>query len=85
VKRSVWARDGGRCGFVGSEGRCAERGFLEYHHAVPYADGGAATEANIQLRCRAHNQYEADEGFGSGISWGRVLTAADNSLKEESW
>jgi hypothetical protein len=25
----------------------------------PYAVGGAATEENIELRCRAHNAYEA--------------------------
>lgn len=64
VRRAVWARDGARCAFVGGEGRCAERGFLELHHVVPYARGGAATEANIQLRCRAHNQYEAEQVFG---------------------
>jgi hypothetical protein len=59
-------RDGGRCAFEGGEGRCSERGFLEYHHVVPYANGGAASEDNIQLRCRAHNQYEADQWFGAG-------------------
>ena len=66
VKRSVWTRDGGRCAFEGGEGRCGERGFLEYHHVIPYADGGAAREENIQLRCRAHNRYEADQWFGGG-------------------
>jgi 5-methylcytosine-specific restriction endonuclease McrA len=60
VKRAVWHRDAARCGFVGAEGRCEERGFLEFHHAVPYADGGLATVDNIQLRCRAHNQHEAE-------------------------
>lgn len=64
VKREVWARDEGRCAFVGGAGRCAERGFLEYHHIVPFADGGAANAANLQLRCRAHNAYEAEERFG---------------------
>ena len=62
----MWSRDGGRCAFEGGEGRCSERGFLEFHHVVPYADGGAATDDNIQLRCRAHNQYEADQWFGGG-------------------
>jgi hypothetical protein len=66
VKRAVWTRDGGRCGFVGAgDHRCRERGFLEYHHVVPYAVGGKATVANIQLRCRAHNGYEADVFFGT--------------------
>ena len=59
VKREVWRRDEGRCAYIGREGRCAERGFLEYHHVQPYAAGGAATTANIELRCRAHNAYEA--------------------------
>lgn len=66
VKRAVWKRDDGRCGFVGSEGRCAERGFLEFHHVVPYAKGGPATVENIVLRCRSHNQHHAHEVFGTG-------------------
>jgi len=33
---------------------------------VPRAVGGAATVANIQLRCRAHNGYEVDLFFGPG-------------------
>jgi hypothetical protein len=61
VKRSVWERDEGRCAFVGSAGRCGERHFLEFHHVVPFADGGAATPDNIQVRCRAHNSFEAEE------------------------
>jgi hypothetical protein len=61
VKRVVWARDGGRCAFVGTGGhRCSERAFLEYHHVTPYGVGGEATVSNIQLRCRAHNGHEAD-------------------------
>ena len=68
VRRAVWVRDGARCAFVGASGRCTERGFLELHHVVPYARGGAATEGNIQLRCRAHNQYEAEEVFGRWVA-----------------
>jgi len=60
VRRQVWARDAGRCAFVGTHGRCTEHGFLEFHHVVPYAAGGKASADNIELRCRAHNQYEAD-------------------------
>jgi 5-methylcytosine-specific restriction endonuclease McrA len=55
VKREVWKRDGGRCAFVGATGRCSERGLLEYHHVVPFADGGLTTPENLQLRCRPHN------------------------------
>jgi len=66
VKREVWRRDEGRCAFIGGTRRCTETAFLEFHHVVPYADGGAATVRNIELRCRAHNQYEAVLFFGDG-------------------
>jgi 5-methylcytosine-specific restriction endonuclease McrA len=64
VKRAVWKRDGGQCAFVGAAGRCTERGFLEFHHVKPYADGGATVVENLELRCRAHNMYEAEQHFG---------------------
>jgi 5-methylcytosine-specific restriction endonuclease McrA len=38
---------------------------LEFHHVVPFADGGKATVENIELRCRSHNQYEAERWFGT--------------------
>jgi hypothetical protein len=60
IKREVWMCDGGRCAFRGEERRCAETGFLEFHHVVPYADGGKTSVANIQLRCRSHNHHEAE-------------------------
>jgi 5-methylcytosine-specific restriction endonuclease McrA len=59
VKRTVWTRDEGRCAFIGVDGRCAETGFLEFHHVVPFAAGGPTTVDNLELRCRAHNTYEA--------------------------
>ena len=65
VKRAVWTRDQGRCAFVGSCGRCRETGFLEFHHVVPFAEGGATDSGNLQLRCRAHNQHEAVRHFES--------------------
>jgi 5-methylcytosine-specific restriction endonuclease McrA len=67
VKREVWRRDGGQCAFVGTVGRCTERAFLEYHHRVPFAEGGAATSENLELRCRVHNANEAERWFGSGL------------------
>jgi 5-methylcytosine-specific restriction endonuclease McrA len=64
VKREVFLRDLGRCAFVGTHGRrCAERGFVEFHHVHPYALGGLATVDNIELRCRRHNDYEAHAYF----------------------
>ena len=65
IKRAVWARDRGRCAFVGTNGRCTERGFLQFHHLLPYAAGGATTVENLQLRCAAHNAHEAERYFGS--------------------
>jgi 5-methylcytosine-specific restriction endonuclease McrA len=64
VRREVWARDGGRCAFVGSQGRCMETGGLEFHHLMPFAQGGATDVANISLRCRAHNGFESEMVFG---------------------
>jgi len=65
VRREVWARDGGRCAFVGKHGRCTETGFLEFHHVEPYAAGGEATVENIQIRCKRHNSHEAELFFGT--------------------
>jgi hypothetical protein len=65
VQRAVSQRDGDQCGFVAKDGhRCTERTFLEFHHIQPYARGGLATVENISLRCRRHNQYEAELAFG---------------------
>ena len=64
VRREIWERDGGQCAFVGTNGRCVERGFLEFHHVVPYADGGESVATNLELRCHAHNAYEAERWFG---------------------
>jgi hypothetical protein len=66
VRRDVWARDGGRCAFAGAHGRCRETGRLEFHHVEAFALGGAATTGNIELRCRAHNQFEGELLFGAG-------------------
>jgi hypothetical protein len=65
VRREVWRRDGGRCAFVARTGRrCEARGFLEFHHKTPFAEGGEPTVENIELRCRAHNAYEAELFYG---------------------
>ena len=64
IRRAVWARDEGRCAFVGANGRCKETGRLEYHHVIPFARGGPTEVANVALRCRAHNQFESEQLFG---------------------
>jgi hypothetical protein len=76
VKRSAWRRDGGQCAFVSADGhRCTERAFLEFHHVQPYAHGGPATVENISLRCRRHNQYEAELVFGPRVSLQETMGA----------
>src|SRR5262245_60020222 len=66
--RAVWRRDGGRCAVLARNGRrCGAEAFLEFHHVDAYALGGEMTEHNISLRCRAHNQYEADLIFGPHV------------------
>ncbi len=85
VRRTVWIRDGGRCTFAGREGRCGERGFLEFHHRKAFALGGDATVDNIALRCRAHNLHEAEALFGT---WGPPLVrerGGDYSVAGPPW
>ena len=76
VRRAVWKRDGGRCAFVGAEGRCTERGFLEFHHVEPHAVGGAVSVENLELRCRAHNLHEAEHYFSGRLPLVREARAA---------
>jgi len=64
VRRTVWKRDGGRCAFNGTSGRCTERRYLEWHHVQPFGHQGPPTVENISLRCRAHNVYESELVFG---------------------
>ena len=65
IGRAVWERDQGQCTFVGANGkRCSSRRFLEFDHVEPVARGGKTSVAGMRLRCRAHNQYEAERVFG---------------------
>jgi hypothetical protein len=80
VERGVSDRDQKRCAFIAPNGRrCDERRFLEFHHVVPYAAGGKPTVDNIQLRCRAHNRYEATLFFGPGREYGGLGEAVTRS------
>ena len=66
VKRVVWERDGAQCTFVAEGGRrCEARTRLEFDHIDPRARGGQSTVDGLRLRCRAHNQYEAECMFGA--------------------
>lgn len=68
VRRTVHARDGGRCSFVDAQGRrCRARKHLEFHHHdYPYGRGGDHRPGNIRLMCRAHNALLAEDEFGKG-------------------
>jgi hypothetical protein len=65
VRRTVFSRDGARCSYVdAAERRCVETQRLEFHHVVPFAEGGEHTPSNITLRCAAHNALAAEAHFG---------------------
>ncbi|HUK65088.1 MAG TPA: hypothetical protein VLV15_17250 [Dongiaceae bacterium] len=87
VRREVWKRDQGRCTFVSDSGhRCESRTRLEFDYATPLARGGEGTVDDLRLRCRAHNQYEAERAFGESFMRGKREAArrgaADQRAKE---
>ncbi len=90
VRRAVWERDQGQCTFVGAKGvRGKAARFLEFDHIEPVARGGTATVGGIRLRCRAHNQYEAERMFGAGFMRqkrddSRLATAQRREAHEQS-
>jgi 5-methylcytosine-specific restriction endonuclease McrA len=85
VKRAVWERDGGRCTFVSENGhRCEARTRLEYDHVEPVATGGHATVQGLRLRCRAHNQLEAEQAFGRDFMNTKRETGGRQPLPEHA-
>jgi 5-methylcytosine-specific restriction endonuclease McrA len=85
VRQQVWQRDEGRCTFVSDSGqRCPARGSLEFDHVLPVARGGDSTLANLRLRCRAHNQYEAERTYGAGFMEGKREAARERREREAS-
>jgi hypothetical protein len=66
VRRAVWRRDGGRCTFVGSQGRrCGSTWDVEIHHDQLYCRGGPHRLENLRLLCRAHNHRQAERDLGT--------------------
>jgi hypothetical protein len=66
ARRAVRERDADQCTFVSDDGhRCECRTRLEFDHIAPYAQGGGKTADNLRLRCRTHNQYEAERTYGA--------------------
>lgn len=67
VRRAVWARDAGRCVFVGPQGiRCESRRMLELDHRRPRSRGGEDSAENLRLLCRSHNDAERRRILGEG-------------------
>ena len=65
IKRAVVARVDEGCGYVSPEGRrCGSREFLEFEHTRPWALFHRHRAGEIELRCRAHNQYAAQREYG---------------------
>jgi hypothetical protein len=65
VRDEVFVRDGGRCTYVGPDGRrCGETWNLEIDHIIPYAKGGSNAPENLRLLCPAHNRLAAEREFG---------------------
>ncbi len=85
VKRAVWARDESRCTFVGTNGeRCDSRTRLELDHVTPVSRGGASTVGNLRLRCRTHNQYEAEQTLGERFMNTKRERAAEAKREREA-
>ena len=66
IKDAVFKRDGGRCTFVGSNGRrCESKFLLQFdHYPIPYARGGPSTVNNLRLLCAEHNRHTAEQVYG---------------------
>jgi hypothetical protein len=65
VRDKVFARDGGKCTFVGENGkRCDSTWNIEIDHIVPFARGGNNSPGNLRLLCAKHNLMEAQRAYG---------------------
>ena len=80
VRNAVWERDKGRCTFVGTNGHtCNSIQFVEIDHVDPRRK--ESTVEGLRLRCRTHNQLEAERVFGSEFM-ARKREEARHSAKE---
>jgi len=65
VRDKVFARDDGRCTYVGKTGRrCGCKQALQIDHVRPFTRGGTHTISNLRLLCAKHNRLAAQEAFG---------------------
>ncbi len=82
VRRAVYSRDEGRCGYVDDEGRrCTARGGLEFHHRRPFGLGGDHSPTNVGLLCRSHNRHLAEIDYGRERVGGRRRSGAPSSQR----
>jgi len=66
TRDAVFARDKGRCTYVGRTGeRCDATHNLQIDHVVPYARGGTSSIENLRLLCARHNKIEAERVYGA--------------------
>jgi hypothetical protein len=85
IKRAVWKRDGGQCTFLSEKGkRCESRTRLEFDHVEAVARGGRSTVGGLRLRCRAHNQYEAERTFGSEFMQSKRQQALEQRMRAQT-
>ena len=65
VRRQVYERDGGRCGFEDEHGRrCEETGGLELDHLDGFARTGEHDPSRMRMACRAHHGHAAEKMYG---------------------
>jgi 5-methylcytosine-specific restriction endonuclease McrA len=68
LNEAVFARDKGRCTYMGSSGkRCDATHNLEIDHVIPYARGGTNAIDNLRLLCERHNKLEAERIYGANV------------------
>jgi 5-methylcytosine-specific restriction endonuclease McrA len=76
LQDEVYARDEGRCTFVGPNGvRCNSTWNLEIDHIKPYAKGGKHSIRNLRLLCAKHNNHEAERSYGGQFIKRRIYEA----------
>lgn len=64
VRDEIFARDRGRCTFVGPDGRrCDATWGLQIDHILPVAQGGGGEIGNLRLLCAQHNRLLAERLF----------------------
>lgn len=68
TRDAVFARDRGRCTYVGSDGmRCDATIRLHVDHIKPVARGGSNDISNLRLLCARHNQLQAERILGRDV------------------